>query len=469
MSAAATVFDLASRVADRLRAEPPWDVYAERSRRFEVHLNGTKVELIRAPLTVEGYGVRLFRFREGKTGTGFQATTDSSDAGLRSTVADAEAVARHSEFPAPRVDLPSTPNPSPSALETVDQALWEAPLEAVQAYLATLVQGFDGRTGVLPSFGSVRATLTETSIANSEGFRTAFRHTTADLEVAIKAFGGPEGPPPGEYWVTESFRRLDGTALSRSIDDWCRYAQDVRRAGAPPTGELPVVLPPSVLSGILPAVVGFRLSGPARLRNIAPQVGDQVGAERVTVYDDGLYPWALNTGPCDDEGYPQRRRTLVEKGTVRDLMYDALHASAFDVPSTASALRDGPGFYRDWRRFLHPPAPSVSTLVVREGDGGTEDDLMEAAGDGIWVQQLGWANPEPISGAFGGEIRIGYRIRHGKRAEPVRGGTVGGLALAAPGASSLLHDVAALGSRAELTDTLAAPAMLIRPLVVAGA
>ncbi len=74
-----------------------------------------------------------------------------------------------------------------------------------------------------------------------------------------------------------------------------------------------------------------------------------------------------------------------------------------------------------------------------------------------------------MSASFGGEIRIGYRIRSGKIAEPVRGGTVGGVVFAPPGTRSLLANVEALGSRVELSDALAAPPVLVRPLTVAGA
>ncbi len=95
-------------------------------------------------------------------------------------------------------------------------------------------------------------------------------------------------------------------------------------------------------------------------------------------------------------------------------------------------------------------------------------ELLETAKVGIWVQQLGWASPDPISGAFGGEIRIGYRIRGGKLAEPIRGGIVGGLVLGAAGAPSLLNGIEAVGKTLELSESVAAPSILVRPLSVAG-
>ena len=460
---------LAYRVAERLHANAPWEVFAERLRRYEIHFNGRVVEVLRGPLVVEGYGVRLFRSNGESTGTGFQASTDSTAAGVAQAVADAEMIAAQSTFPAKSVELPSSATAKPDSSQILDRALWAAPIPRLQEYLQQLLAPFDSLKDVVPSFGSTRATLTETSLANSAGLRTEYAHTTITLELALKAFGGPEGAPPGEYWVNDQVRRLEPSHAGDHVPDWARFAQDARRAKAPPSGELPVVLPPDVLAGILPSVMGFRFSGTSRLRQIAPEPGSRVAAEGVTDYDDGTVPWAPNSAPYDDEGTPMGRRALVTAGAASELLYDLLHAGAFSSRATGNGLRGLTFGTRDWMRFAHDAALGPTTLDVSVGSGGSDAELAEAAGDGIWVQQLGWASPDPLSGAFGGEVRIGYRIRGGKIAEPVRGGTVGGIVLAPPGTPSMLTSIAALGSKAELCDSIRSPAMLVKPLTVAGA
>lgn len=457
----------AERVAERLKAPASWEVFADEAQRYEVHLNGTRIELVRGPISIEGYGLRVLRPRNGKLGTGFQASSDLSDDGIRSTLGEAETVARHAEFPAASVGLPSSTPAAHGDLALVDRALWEDPAQAITAYLDELRSQFAGRQGVALSFGAVRTTRLRSSVANSSGLRASYTHTLVELELAVKASGGPEGAPPGEYWVNESHRRLPTEGLGPAVDAWCRYAADVRRSSAPPSGDLPVVLPPGTLSEILPSVLGFRCSGVGRLRGLAPDVGSSVAAETVSLYDDGAYPWSPDSGPFDAEGTPSRRSPVVVRGTVRSLLYDSVHAAAFATSSTGNATRSGVAPH-EWLKFRHPPFPDSTTLIVPSGDGGTDDELCEAAGDGIWVQQFGWAVPDPISGAFGGEIRVGYRIRHGKLAEPVRGGIVGGLVIAPSGTPSLLANVAAIGSHVQLAEGLAAPPLLVRPLTVAG-
>ena len=459
---------LAYHVADHLRAPGPWDVFAERSRRYEIHLNGRSVELVRGPILLEGYGVRVFRAHDGATGVGFQASTDPSPAGLEAVIADAETLSRQSTFPAKQIELPSEgPGTFPSE-GLRDTRLWDRPMEAVEEYVAALLRAFDGLNDVVPSFGSVRATLTETSLANSAGLRAGFTHTQIWSELALKAHGGPEGRPPGEYWVNDLVRRLEPAAIADKVRAWAQYARDVRVATAPPTGDLPVVLPPSVAASILPQVLGTRFTGGARLREIAPEVGSPWAHESVTIHDDGMLPWAVNSAPIDDEGTRHRRRTLLDHGKVTELLYDVRYSGVYGLPSTGNAVRGRGIVSQDWRRFLHAPADTSTTIVVEPGTGGSDTELIEAAHDGIWVQQLGWAVPDPISGAFGGEIRIGYRIRNGKLAEPVRGGTVGGVVLAPSGGASLLNNLSGIGSRSELTDQLSTPTLLVTPLTVSG-
>lgn len=463
---AATAFE----VADRVQGAASWDVFAERARRYEIHLNGRSIEMTRGPIEIEGYGLRVLRSGDGKTRTGFQASTDLSPAGVRTAFEAAESLSQYGVFPAKNVTLAGPRDGPLPSLEIRDPTLWDRPMETLQGYVEALLAAFDGRRGVAPTFGSVRATLTETTLANSAGLKAAYAHTTVEFEVAVKASGGPEGPPPGEYWVNESTRRLDPKALAGQVDDWCRFAQDVRRATAPSTGELPVALPASVLAGILPSVIGFRCTGSARLHEIAPPLGTQWGDGSLTVRDDGQLPWGVASSPVDDEGTPQRVRDVLTRGSVTGLLYDALHAGAFETTSTGSALR---GFQaagtRDWRRFLTPPGTGSTTLVVEPGSGGSDEELVASTNDGIWVQQLGWAVPDPISGAFGGELRIGYRIRGGKLAEPVRGGTIGGVVIAPPGQPSLLANITSIGSRPSLFEGLYAPTLMVRPLTVAGA
>lgn len=459
----------AMRVADRLRGtlKGPWDVFGERIRRFEIHLNGRQVEMVRGPIHLEGYGLRVFRPSGDGLGVGFASTSDLSDAGVDESVSTAEATAKLSRFPAKAIHLPTAHQGGLKAVETVDSNLWGQPEESLDRFVHHLFRAFEGHRDEVPSFGSVRASLIEATLANSEETERHFKGTLVDFELAVKGTGGPEGSAPGEYWVNARSRRLETATLPSKVEEWCTKAQDVRRARPPPSGALTVVFPVSVMADVLPSILGFRFSGVAQLRKMAPTPGARVGPERLTIRDDGQHPFAPGTAPVDDEGTLTRTTTLVEQGAVASLLEDVAYGSAFGATSTGNGRRDAVEF-APWFHFTRPPSPGPSTIVVAPGDGGSDAELVEGVEEGIWLDQLGYAFPDPISGAFGGEIRMAYRIHHGQLAEPLRGGTVGGVVLADPGEPSLLGGIAALGSHPRLAGSLSAPTLRVDQFTVAG-
>lgn len=462
--------NLAASVADRLRGlAAPWDVFAERSRRFEIHLTGPRVALTRGPILLEGYGVRVFRPADDQVGVGFTSSTVFSNGAIRSVAEDAEKLSRFNRFPAKNVELPSRPPNRNGGPKVVDPSLWSDPMGSLERFASALVESIDGRKGSGLTFASVRATLSETSIANSTGLTLAYPHTVVETEVAVQASGGPAGRPPGEYWFISTGRQLSERAVPDLATEWSRFAEDTRRAQPPPNGDRPVVLPPEVLEGILPPVVRFRFGAAAKLRGLGTDPGARVAPTGFNVWNDDGIDWGIGSAPADDEGTPQGRRLLVSDGKANEILADSLYASALGLPVTGSAARpDIAGTRLAWGRFTRAPSPYSSTIVIPAGTGGDDPELVEQVDDGIWVQKIGWAQPDPVSGRFGGEIRLGYRIRHGKLSEPVRGGTVGGFVVGGEDAPSILHDLLAIGSKATLVGDLSAPTLLIRSLSVSG-
>jgi TldD protein len=459
--------DAAFRVADRLkRLAAPWDVFAERCRKFEIHLSAGRVELVRGPVQIEGYGIRVLRPHEGMISDGLQASTDFSDAGIESVVADAEGNAKFTKFPARSVELPSTV--TPRSVDIADPELWNDPSGALDRHVTELLRAVDHEPGTSVTFGSVKVTLSETTLANSSGLAASYPHATVQSEIGILSSGGADGSAPGEYWVTSTERRLDTPNLAGHVHDWARFALDARRASPPPNGQIPVLLPADVLEGILPGALSFQFSGAGRLHEVAPPEGTAVGPEFLDVRDEGLIPWAIGSGPFDDEGVGQQSRHLIQHGSTKDLLCDLAYASAIGRTSTGSGFRRSQFGPPSWYRFTHSLQPAQSTITIPGGAGGSDEELIEAAGDGIWVQQLGWASPSGSTTAFGGEIRIGYRIRNGKLAEPVRGGTVGGRLLSPAKEPSFFRDLVAVGSAPKLVAGVSVPSLLTKGVTVSG-
>jgi predicted Zn-dependent protease len=469
MSAAGASPSPARRAADALRPDLTglWTIFGERLVHHEIHVVGRTVEIVRGPIELEGVSIALYRPHDGTLGLGNTNTNDLRRDPLRRALAEAEGQTTLSSFPAKTVELPGPDGPRASSAPTVDPALRGDPLPEMQAFLDELLAAYPEGKDPVPSFGSIRVTYGQSSVVNSGGLDHEEDGTYVEFEWAVKSSGGPEGRAPGEFWVNRTARRLDRASLGVDPARWNELARDVRRAEAPAGGELPVLFPPDALAEIIPSVLGFRLSGAAERRKMAFEVGSTLGPEELSIDDAPDLPWGVRSAVRDDEGTPTRAGALVERGRSKRIVYDALNGAALGHPPTGHSRRT-PLFGDSWFRYPESIGAALTNVVIRPGSGGSVEELAEQAGEGILLGQLGYAFPDPTSGSYGGEIRIGYRIHRGKVAEPVRGGTVGGLVLGPEGAPSLLANVRAIGKEPHWAGPLYTPAILAGPISVAG-
>ena len=122
-------------------------------------------------------------------------------------------------------------------------------MDSLDSLVTALRSAFEGRKVVAPSFGAVRATLSEVSICNSEGLRTGYGHTVVELELGVSRSVDRRDPAGGVFG--ERIRPTppaDRSPATRGRS--CRFAEDVRRGRPPPTGEMAVVMPPSVVTDL---------------------------------------------------------------------------------------------------------------------------------------------------------------------------------------------------------------------------
>ena len=60
-------------------------------------------------------------------------------------------------------------------------------------------------------------------------------------------------------------------------------------------------------------------------RNQSPfkdKLDTKVGSEAITIVDDGLFPGGLRTGIFDGEGVPHQKTPVIEKGVLKNFLYD---------------------------------------------------------------------------------------------------------------------------------------------------
>lgn len=386
------------------------EAYCEDHRDVEIRVYDRAVESL-TEAGGKGVGVRAFA-AEGRSGYAYGTSLD--EAGLAALAARAVQIAQASD-PDEYAGLPEGCGKAVTGdLVAPGFDDWNT-----ERKVALAIATDDAARTADPRVSQVEQTIYADSrgsvaIANSDGFTGAY--TASGAYAYSSAFAGE-----GDDLMTGL-----GLAIGRGPADLDAAAiggEAARRAallvGARPTTpcRAPVVLDAFTAAGFMGIVAGA-LSGEAVLRGRSPFVGrenDEIAGVALELTDDGLIDGGPATAPFDGEGVPQAVTPLIAGGRARNLLYDARTAREAGKRPTGNGRR---GSYRG------RPGVGASNIVVTAGEA-TLDELIAAAGDGLYVTQVVGLHSgvNPVSGVFSVGA-AGVEIKNGELAGPVREATI---------------------------------------------
>ncbi len=172
------------------------------------------------------------------------------------------------------------------------------------------------------------------------------------------------------------------------------------------TGDYPVIVMPIALGELLfPLEVG--VNGRQREKRVSPLLGQenkQVLSEKLTIVDNPLRNFGLNSAPFDGEGVPSRRNVLFARGVFRGFIFDIATASACGTNSTGSALRD----------YTSLPAPGITNIELDPGDAELERVLREIK-EGLLVYAfIGGGQSNVLAGEVALNVSCGFKVEKGE-------------------------------------------------------
>jgi PmbA protein len=133
------------------------------------------------------------------------------------------------------------------------------------------------------------------------------------------------------------------------------------------------------------------------------KLGLQVFDKNFSLWDDATLPYQVASYPCDDEGVPSQRTSLVEGGLVSHFIYDLQTAALANTQSTGNGERHG-----------GMPVPSPSSLIINKGDASF-GDMIKDIKEGIVIDTLiGAEQGNILNGDFSGNVLLGYKIENGE-------------------------------------------------------
>jgi len=184
------------------------------------------------------------------------------------------------------------------------------------------------------------------------------------------------------------------------------------------------------------------------------KIGEKVASDLVTVHDDGLLEGGLLTSRFDGEGTPNQKTPIIEKGVLKNYLYDNYTAKKEGIESTGNALRGGIASYAS------TPVLEATNFTFAPGNKSPEALLAEVD-EGLIVYSLqGAHSSNPESGEFSVVATPAWKIEKGSIAYAVKGAMLAGTAF------EVLKNVAALSNNVRKIGFLVTPWILVENVKV---
>ncbi len=297
--------------------------------------------------------------------------------------------------------------------------------------------------------------VSEIHLCNSNGLSLSNRvGTTAGYQAAVVR-EGDEAQEAFEAAVGSRFeelRRLPEAAVRKALDKI--------GAGQIDSGKYNVVFDGEEFRDFLATFSDVFSAKQAQLglSLLAGKEGETVAAPCVTVTDDPMRAGYAMQTPFDGEGVATCRKHVIEGGVLKTLLYDLTTAKKAGRESTGNGQRGG---------YSSPVTIAPYSFSLAAGDC-TREELFTLAGDGIFITECkGFhAGANSVTGDFSIES-AGFRIRNGKRAEPIKSFTVAGNFF------DLLKSIDCLGNEVRWSPlggftVFGSPDVLVRGMSIAG-
>jgi PmbA protein len=423
------------------------EAYAEESRRVEVQAHAGEVEGLTFAES-RGVGVRFIAGRR----LGYAYAADPSEDEVRRAVAQARENAGFASEDEHQV-LPTSSVIEPiDGLFHEDQAAMDTDRRVQLALdLERAATSSDPRVQKAETarYGDA---VSRVAIGSTAGVSAEYSRTDCWCAVVTLAEGDDETQTGFSFRVGRRLAELDWEDVAR---EGVERAARMLGATKPQTARVPVVLDPFAGSSFLGVLAGA-LSAEAvqKQRSLfAELVGQQVGAEIVTLVDDGRLLEGPAAAPFDDEGVRTRRTELIGSGVLNGFLHNTYTARRGGTLSTGNASRGG---------YRTTPGVGTSNFFIDAGSSSFEEILLAAEG-GMLIQDVSGVHSgaNPISGEFSVGA-TGLRISGGALAEPLREMTI------ASTIPEMLRSVAAVGSDLRFFSSVGVPSILIGEMTVAG-
>ncbi len=322
---------------------------------------------------------------------------------------EAEAVARkaveNAQASPPDEDFNSFPEPTaPRKVEGLfDSKIAGLEVEDASELVKEMVEASRIDKRIYSIRGALYSVSGTMAVLNSLGIERAEDLTQIYIYAYISAKDGDEMGSGYEFNHGRSLSEIDPEWVGRNA---AKLA--IRSLGAirVETGNYDVVLDPMAM----PPFIGFLVSSAANAENIqygrsflCGKLGEKIGREEISVYDDGTIPGAYASVSFDGEGVSTRRTPVVFNGVLTSYIHNSYTAGKEGIVSTGNASRN----------YDSLPSIDAHNVVLEAKDLEAKIDELLDLRKGILLKNTGDI-PDLANGEFSGLMATAFLIEKGE-------------------------------------------------------
>jgi len=423
------------------------DVYLEKGRESSVSIRMGELETLKQA-TSKGLGLRVFKGNR----LGFAYTSDFDKKSLRNfakrTVEMAQEITSdpHNVLP-PAMRVDKYPD-----LDLYDPEIDNIPVDWKIAAAKKMEKTcFDYDSRIKNSEGAwVDDGELEAVIVNSYGISHHYRSSSITL-VAVPV-AEADNEKQSNYWQCRKrfFAEMEGPEEIAKVA--AERVVSMLGARKPKTQVVPVVFDPQMAASFM-AIYFYALNGESVLKRssfLVDKLDTQIGNENFTMIDDALMKRGLGSQPIDDEGVPTTKRTVIDKGVLKNYFYTAYSAHKAGTKPTGNARRG----------YSSTPSVGSWNLYIPPGQY-SPDEIIKSVDNGLYLTRTMGFGVNMINGDLS-RGAAGFWIENGEIAYPVEEATIAGNLL------DMLKNVSMIGNDLDFRGSRSAPTLKIDNITVSG-
>lgn len=392
---------LLSEIADYLSSVKEltaWEVTQLKRRAYQLYTIFQDVENIRE-VTSEEFQVKVYLTyeRNAQSFLGESSFVLTGDDLLGSKIKSALEMARliaNQPFFLPE------PGPAYPAVKTFDAKVASDPayfLEQIHGELTTF-----SYPGIELSSSEIFMAESTYTFLNSNGLSAIRKETEIMLDFVFLAGNKDK---EGEIEGLKRCRLYDDLNLAPTLSQYAAYARDMLTAELPPTGLYDVIFAEEALDTFFNYFIAqaggqAAYQGWSQFKENEPIMSNPKG-ERLTLISDPFLPGSMKSKSFDENGLAPEKVLVIENNIFRNRTANKRYADYLGIK----------------------PTGNFANVVVSPGDYSLKE-LMSPA-PVLHLLKFSTFEPNPVTGAFSGEIRVGYLIDGDKRV-PIKGGSISG-------------------------------------------